>query len=240
MATSSAMEVISRIGTKVAAARLGSIISDYSIAKILKFEHLNLHMVMPALMREYLTTDSDSIALNAGAGRRRGLSIASVTVGATAVQVKELQSVSNADLSAPYQKCRSQEHYSSLSTYDEDGVAGRYWWPSRGRNQIKIYQGEGIAGTEENLLIGFVKEVDTSYAVFGADLDNITFDAPTESLAFLISSTAAKVFEDRRAQIPEALGAEVQDQKAAIQAVDAKMEAQLTANERLGADIRGT
>ena len=235
-----AQDVLGRVLKKTDVLRTDAV-REYGAAKILKFAHLGLHIVMPATVREWQTAVSDALAITGSApspGTKTGVvgsvSLSSITINSSAAELIELHSVTNEALTGPYKRVIGLEHFANLGISDESGATGRYWWPARGSSEIKIYRGSEIS--EANVVLGFTKQFDTSYAVLGADYSAITFDCPPEAVDFLIAQTAVKIFEDARAQIPDLLVQELQDQRALAQSADAAVAAQLEAMERRGSD----
>lgn len=238
----SVMDVAGRIAKKCDLARTDAV-TTYSLLKTLKYVHQELHIIAPALVRDWKTSLSDPINIvgtsptaDSMAGVTGEVPISSILVKGVAKSIIEIHSVANANLTAPYKRVNGLEHIANQNISDESGATGRFWWPVRGNDSIQVFRGSNIA--DSAVVIGFTSDFDTSYANLAQvdNIESIEFDCPPVLVSYIVMQTSMRIIEDYRMQMPEHLGQDLSEQRQIVQAADANMAQQLMAMERRGAD----
>lgn len=220
-------EVIGRIGTQVNAAA-NITVRPHNIKKILKLTLLNLSAIMPNLVREYLT-QSDSLTLTAGTPWQH-LDLTGITD--IPDEVHSVVYMSGEEME-PYKRAISLEHFAGLKAYDEDAIDGRYWFQNRGNSKLLIFQGTNVKGQENTLYVGYTRLMNTDFSNKSA-----YFDCPPSAVKFVIAQCVVECLIDKKAQVPDYLGQDLQNQQAVLAQLDAAVSNQFRALEGQGADIR--
>jgi len=238
MAKPTVQEVIGRIGIFVAGPERANIKLE-NVRQVLAYNHKQLHLIAPAMMRDYYTT-YESVAITAASG---GDPSYLPLTGATVKNAKEITSVVYLGAEpASYDFRGGAEVFARKKTYHEDKLYDRSWFHTRGKDRILISQGSLITA-ETTLAIFFVKPVDTStYDLGPASTYTPTadFDCPDEMVEFLILTTAKDLLMEQgnKQEQVAALSGQIADQRQLITQIDTLKSQQLGNLEMTNKDIR--
>jgi hypothetical protein len=205
-------EVVGRIGTYIGGAEKG-LVKPANLRKMMKFNHLNLHVVAPDHCRKYLMT-CKTLAVK-GSGGNVYLDLNDVTDN----HIKDIWSITytGADVASmsPYEKALGAEHLFGVAKYDEAEEEGRYWLPNRGDGRIRLLQGTSVSSLEKSLDLWYIREFRVDYSNVG-----IEFDCPTELVEiFCMSVSKDGMLETGNKQGAESMMNAIQAQQALITGV---------------------
>jgi hypothetical protein len=238
MAKPTVQEVIGRIGIFVAGPERANIKSE-NVRQTLSYNHKQLHLIAPAMMRDYYTTYENVALVVATGGDPSHLPLTATLLK----NAKEITSVVYLGAEpASYDYRGGAEVFARKKTYYEDSLYDRSWFHTRGKSRILISQGTQITG-ETSLSVFFVKPVDTSTydlgpaSVYAPTAD---FDCPEEMIEFLVLTTAKDLLMEQgnKQEQVAALAGQVADQRAMITQIDTLKSQQLGALDMTNKDIR--
>jgi hypothetical protein len=238
MAKPTVQEVIGRIGIFVAGPERANIHPE-NVRQVLAYNHKQMHLISPMLMREYYTT-YEPIALVPASGTNP------LHLPLTANIFKDAKEITSVvyigDPPASYDYRGSAEVWARKKQYWEDQLFDRSWFHTRGKERIIISQGSQIVG-ETTLSIFFVRSVTTATYDLGPNsiyTPGAEFDCPDELIEFLILTTSKDLLMEQgnKQEQVAALSNQIADQRSLITQIDSLKTQQLTALDMTNKDIR--
>jgi len=238
MAKPTVQEVIGRVGIFVAGPERANIKPE-NVRQTLAYNHKQLHLIAPSLIRDYNTTYEPIATVAASGNNPLHLPLTAATIK----NAKEITSVVylGADPAA-YDFRGGAEVFARKKTYYEDTLYDRSWFHTRGKERILISRGTLITG-EDTLCVFFVRPVDTATYDLGPAstyTPGAEFDCPEELVEFLVLTTARDLLMEQgnKQEQVAALSGQIADQRALITQVDSLKSQQLSALEMTNKDIR--